>query len=344
MIDCVLFNDEIELLKARILYLSNYVDSFVVIEANQTFSGKRKSLIAKDNQKILRELSTKPITILEADLTALGNSDAWKIERESRSLLITHVQREFPAQRVLFCDLDEFPSVEQLIRLKQCESSNETTIFSIPTPTFYRYLNLAQMDETEWKLACSFDSSHAPDVDDLRSPDYAALGGELGAHLSYLGMSADSLSSKLSSFSHTELQGFEQIEENILGLSDEYVVDHLGRFHNPSRGIMKPLSLDELPSTNKLFYSLWGKDFRNFNPPNYLSRICASAVITFIRHNNGQKSRMYVVVLERMLKRNVTCLSDLGILLVNLIFLNEILRQSRKRIRSKLSRNLKKLI
>ena len=351
MIDCVLFNDEVELLKARIQYLSNYVDCFVIMEANQTFSGKKKSLIARYNQKILQDLTTKSITILEADLSSVGNGDAWKIERESRSLLITHIQKQFPDQRVLFCDLDEFPSVEQLNLLRKCESRKDKTILSIPTPTFYRYLNLAQMDEIEWKLACSFDSSHAPDVDDLRSPNYAAVGGEPGAHLSYLGMNADALSAKLSSFSHTELQGFEQIEENLLVLADQYVIDHLGRFHNPSRGIMNCLSLDELPSTNRLFYVLWGKDFQDFNTPNYLSRICASAFITYVRQNNRRKSRLHIATSERMLKRNVTYLSDLGIFLVTLIVLNEmllafskILRKDTRRVKSKLRRIFNKRI
>jgi beta-1,4-mannosyl-glycoprotein beta-1,4-N-acetylglucosaminyltransferase len=88
MIDLVLFNDELDLLVTRIQYLSDFVDTFVIIEAKQTFSGKTKALIAQENRILLRDASSKPIVLLEADFSKVAVKNAWDFEKETRKQLI----------------------------------------------------------------------------------------------------------------------------------------------------------------------------------------------------------------------------------------------------------------
>ena len=322
MIDCVLFNNELELLETRIIYLEKYVECFVVIEAQLTFSGKSKKLVARDNFETLRKLTSKPIVILQADFSKTKTGDPWEYERESRMQLISYAGNNYPDQRVIFCDLDEFPSLNQLENLKRVEDLGDKSIYSIPTPTFYRYVNLAQIDEENWRSACSFFSSLPPHHESIRSTHYVQIGGEPGAHLSYLNMRAENITSKFASFSHQELEGFEEVENSILRMADVYGVDHLGRFRNPSRGLMRYLGLEQLPSTNEIILKLRG-GFLEIKLPGYFSRVCTSALITYIRLNRTKKSMIYNNVIEKMIKTEPKCLSDLGLSLVAVIYFRE---------------------
>jgi beta-1,4-mannosyl-glycoprotein beta-1,4-N-acetylglucosaminyltransferase len=322
MIDCVLFNDELRLLQSRITYLEKYIDYFVIIEAEQTFSGKSKKLFAYENFESLKSGTSKPIVILRADFSEITTGNPWDYENQSRLQLISYVKNAFPEQRAIFCDLDEFPSVGQLENLKKAELLEDKSIYSIPTPTYYRYVNLAQIDEVNWRSACSFHASLPPDKELIRSINFIQIDGEPGAHLSYLNMQAENISSKFASFSHQELEGFEEMENGILRLADVYCVDHLGRFHNPSRGLMRFLELDQLPSTNKIILELRG-GYLDAKPPRHFSRLCASALITYIRLNKAKRSATYNNLIEHMAKTSPRCLRDMGLVLVLTIFIRE---------------------
>jgi hypothetical protein len=303
MIDCILFNDEVDLLISRIIYLSDFVERFVLMEARCTFSGKPKPLVAREFQSNLENISKKRIDYLEADFSQLHSSYAWDYEKASRSQLISYAESNYPRQRLLFCDLDEFPSREQLNNLKTAEVKEDMTVFSIPTPTYYRHINLANQDERSWRLACSFDSSFPPSLENIRSPFHLPITGEPGAHLSYLGMDSRSISSKLSSFSHTELQGFDEVETSILNLADKYLVDHLGRFQNPTFGLMQALSFHQLPATNMALYEIGRFKFQEFTAPRVVPRLCTSAFITFVRTSSQKRSILYKLAMARMSSR-----------------------------------------
>jgi beta-1,4-mannosyl-glycoprotein beta-1,4-N-acetylglucosaminyltransferase len=49
IIDAFTFFNELDILEARLKYLDNIVDYFLIVESNVTFSGKSKSLILQEN-------------------------------------------------------------------------------------------------------------------------------------------------------------------------------------------------------------------------------------------------------------------------------------------------------
>lgn len=332
MIDCILFNDELDLLISRLRYLNSFVDEFVVIEADKTFSGRPKELIATNHLSLLQEASLNRITILRADFSALKVTSAWDYENESRLQLLNYVLREAPDQRVLFCDIDEFPSHEQLTILKGYENSLSEEVFSIPTPTYYRYVNLANLDEVDFRSSISFHVSSAPKVVEIRKTQFRVIEGEPGAHLSYLSMSASLMSGKLDSFSHTEFQGFEPIEHGLLEISDRYVLDHLGRFHHPSRGLMKVINPQELPQVNRDIQAIMGAPIIHTATPWKFSRLCASALVTFIRAKRDENSFLYRHVIEKVSSGNITKLSDIGCFLSLIVTILESLEGNGNRI------------
>ena len=71
IVDAFIFNNEFDILKARIDYLKDVVDYFVIVESNTTFTGNRKKLLSlfkflgvrKKDNKTLIKIFKKPINV-----------------------------------------------------------------------------------------------------------------------------------------------------------------------------------------------------------------------------------------------------------------------------------------
>jgi beta-1,4-mannosyl-glycoprotein beta-1,4-N-acetylglucosaminyltransferase len=88
--DVITFFNELELLEIRLNILAPYVDKFVIIEATETFSGKPKPLVFKENQERFKQYSDKIVHYVtddtpvdEIDLRKrLENDKLSKLDRE----------------------------------------------------------------------------------------------------------------------------------------------------------------------------------------------------------------------------------------------------------------------
>ncbi len=75
IIDAFIFNNETDILEARLAYLNKYIDYFVIVESNNTFTGKSKELILKKFiEKNFRNLEKK-IFIYENESKILNKKD-----------------------------------------------------------------------------------------------------------------------------------------------------------------------------------------------------------------------------------------------------------------------------
>lgn len=59
--DCFFFFDELDLLEIRLNVLDSVVDKFVIVESTETFNGKTKSLVFKDNRDRFKKWNDKII-------------------------------------------------------------------------------------------------------------------------------------------------------------------------------------------------------------------------------------------------------------------------------------------
>jgi hypothetical protein len=309
IVDALLFNDELSLLQHRITWLRDYVDITIVLEADFTFSGKPKSLFAKSAFAQLVELTEGKVVLLQMTKEAFEGGglpyDPWKIEFTSRDLLVKHLSFGYPGHRVIFSDLDEIPSLEQMKVISKLDLDGSVETFSIPMQTYYRYANwhLVGPGET-WNAAKTFNSSFAPAVSEIRSFNKFINLPEIGSHLSYLAMTAQEITNKFESFSHSELSGFGNIEDIITGISDFYFVDHIGRFNSEGRGLIQVLNENQIHDVCEYLVRLDAKFFRGGETPPTYKRLVASAVITYLRMTrNAQKSIFYKFV-ERSIERN----------------------------------------
>ncbi len=287
VIDCILFNDEIDLLRLRIDYLSDSIDEFIIFESCVTFSGRPKPLYAKNMWRDLEEKSNAKISFWHSDLehmTPKQFSERWPVEHETRKQFLERVFVEHSNDRIIFGDIDEFPSLNQVEMVRSLLTAKDSSVYGLDMPTFYRYVNwFVQGVGERMNASKTFVGSNPPALDLLRVIDHFKDIEGIGAHLSYLGMSADKRSKKFSDFSHSEFSGHERIEHFVDGLQDFYAIDHIGRFFFEGNGLLKVLPLEELPNPCSFLTKLNVRFFKNDKLPNRFRRLVASATVTLLR-------------------------------------------------------------
>ena len=111
--DCFIFYNEIELLKYRFELLKDVVDTFIIVEANITFSGKPKEMYFKN-------FGVKNIIYKVVDLPFKNptNEQVWENEKFQRNFMETCLKDILDDDIVIFSDVDEIPDPETLKMLK----------------------------------------------------------------------------------------------------------------------------------------------------------------------------------------------------------------------------------
>ena len=116
-----------DLLKARLEYLGNAVDYFVISEANIDFAGRKKDFLLNEHsianlpfaEKIIYHqehihLDSMPWLIKRMRYRNRKNSLLWKIQDAQRNSTLKPLKRFKPSDIVIFSDLDEFPNAKAL--------------------------------------------------------------------------------------------------------------------------------------------------------------------------------------------------------------------------------------
>jgi hypothetical protein len=138
IIDAVVANDEIDLAKFRITFLKSVVSKFYIAESDQTFQGWDKPLNFP--------ASLKELTALGADVEIIQLPknpedhlfrDAWERGRYQRYWFLQQVTKHHPEATVVFTDIDEAPSLEQLLWAEK--NLTPQGIASLPMRFVFRY-------------------------------------------------------------------------------------------------------------------------------------------------------------------------------------------------------------
>lgn len=198
--ECVLFNDELELLEARLHEGEDVVDRWVILEATETFTGQPKRVHFGENKSHF-EPWLERIEHVVVDLPA--GQTPWEREKAQRDALA-----QVPIagdDLVVLCDGDELVARWAWPVLED-KTENGTVV--LPMQQYYYTLT--------WQTPLVLARSRAARRRDIDSPgDWAAdpppslfqespqLDGA-GWHLSCLG-GPERVCKKLQSFSHTEL-------------------------------------------------------------------------------------------------------------------------------------------
>ena len=240
LLDTFLFYNELDLLKARLEYLGNTVDHFVISEANIDFSGRNKDFILNDefiktlpfSEKIIyhREfihLNSIPWLIKQLRYRNRKNRLLWKIQDAQRNSTLKPLSRFKSSDIVIFSDLDEFPNAkainEGVSQLSHIDAKKNLLCYSCDQLFFYYNIrNVAPEDQFYGSIFTTLSTLRKLLPHKLRSSKDRLMHIQKGGwHFSYF-MDEEKIQNKINAISDVEnLSKFknlskEEIQQKIL--------------------------------------------------------------------------------------------------------------------------------
>jgi beta-1,4-mannosyl-glycoprotein beta-1,4-N-acetylglucosaminyltransferase len=202
--DCVMFNDELDILELRLAYMYDQVDRFVIAESSLTHSNQGKPLFFKDNADRFSKYQDK---IYYLEVPPVPQKDSWQGEFYQRNYLKTALMDCKDDDIILIADIDELVDLEYV---RKNWPLNTPTL--IEMPMYYYFINLKTKVEwlrtliSPYRFIKGFDIGDRLKYHDLKPTILKDSSRHPGWHFSYLfGWDTDLYISKIKSFSHQEL-------------------------------------------------------------------------------------------------------------------------------------------
>ena len=134
IVDCFTFFNELDLLEIRLKYLYDTLDYFVIVEADQTFSGENKSYVLEEHWERFRPYHPKMVYVqLKMKSFEAKRKVAWKREEYQRNGIRKGIERLELNKNdlILIGDIDEIPNKEVLKQSDQIIHSKKADFFKI---------------------------------------------------------------------------------------------------------------------------------------------------------------------------------------------------------------------
>jgi len=114
IIDCFLFNDELDVLEIRLSLLSPYVSLFVLIESAKTFDGQDKPFYYEENRERFKDYSDKILYIKVEDMPEENGKD-YQRNAIGDTIHYLHKQKNLDIDDLIFIsDISEIPEMVKL--------------------------------------------------------------------------------------------------------------------------------------------------------------------------------------------------------------------------------------
>lgn len=219
IIDAFCFFNELDMLELRLSILAPYVDHFIVVEADHTFSGKPKDSCFAANKDRFKPFADKIIHhVARVDTSQLDfskrpdrfdkSTDFWKVEFIQRNAIADALKQHFaPGDLAIASDVDEIPAPAAIERIRH---SAWRRFFVSQVPHIFHqeefYYNAANLREETCLgsiiTSCASFARYTPQkIRDKRKRLPKIRNG--GYHFSYF-MTPELIANKISSFSHQE--------------------------------------------------------------------------------------------------------------------------------------------
>lgn len=137
--DCFTFFNELELLDLRLMVLYDYVDHFVLVEANKTHTGKPKEFIFEQNKDMFYDYLDKIIYIKVEDLPDYSRDNIWLAENFQRMCINRGLTKANKGDKIIVSDVDEIPNPQTI--MQHLDSTDQV---SMAHKLFYYYVNCIQ--------------------------------------------------------------------------------------------------------------------------------------------------------------------------------------------------------
>lgn len=214
IIDSFIFYNELDLLHYRLQLLNDHVDSFILVEAKQTFAGNPKELYFEKNKHLFESFLSKIIHIV-IDLPYqypnidYSKNQQWQNEYYQRNVIKEGIKNLNLSNNdlVIISDLDEIVDPNILISLKKgdLKMDMEKKGFTLIQDFYYYHLGCKSIKPWIRTKIVHYSLIQECSVDEIRmKPDDYFFKIERGGwHLSYFGDSCF-IQNKIKEFSHQE--------------------------------------------------------------------------------------------------------------------------------------------
>ena len=257
IIDAFCFFNELDMLELRLQILSPYVDHFIIVEADHTFSGQPKTSCVEANKDRFKAFAHK-IThhIAHIDTSQLDfsrrperfdkSTDFWKVEFIQRNAIADALRDFDPSDLAIASDVDEIPSPKAIARIRQ-STLRQLVVSTVPhifrqEEFYYNASNLR--DEAclgSIITSCRSFIQYTPQkIRDKRKRLPKIANG--GYHFSYF-MTPELIAKKISSFSHQEFNTEAYKAETRI---NDCIIEGRDLFNRPIKST--PVGLDHFPT------------------------------------------------------------------------------------------------
>jgi beta-1,4-mannosyl-glycoprotein beta-1,4-N-acetylglucosaminyltransferase len=235
IVDCFTFYNELDLLQYRLAALYDYVDFFILVEANTTHAGHPKPNYYADNahlfekykNKIIHKVADLPFKAPNIDYS---KNQQWENENFQRNCIKECVQSEelglTKDDLVVISDLDEIIDPQRLAEFRDGRLIAYKG-FSLSQDMYY--YNLCCKNTWFWSKAkiVTYEYLLQKTPEEIRQGELPLL-EKGGWHLGYFGDVAF-IRNKLLEFGHQEYNSPEYTDENVITQRLESGVDLFGR-------------------------------------------------------------------------------------------------------------------
>ena len=243
LFDCVMFNNELDILEARMEYLNDIVDFFVVVEMDITHSGKPKSMNFANNISRYRSYLHKTIYIPyspkpeEYDFSQKPEktdfaSSHWKVENDHRNQIIMGLRFFSPENLVLISDVDEIP-LKSAVETAAKNLSDQRPAIAFEQEMFYYNFNQRQVNNWCGTVITSISElmKNPPQLFRNQRFNLPKI-TESGYHLSYW-FTPEKIKEKIESFAHQEYNDEQYTDIEAIKKKMSEGIDIFGREENP---------------------------------------------------------------------------------------------------------------
>jgi beta-1,4-mannosyl-glycoprotein beta-1,4-N-acetylglucosaminyltransferase len=118
IIDCFPFFKELDILEIRLNILDKYVDKFLLIESEETFTGLEKPLLFLENQsrfdKFLHKIDYIKIPRISKDLDPNKGQVNWGREYFQKNYMMSKINNYHEDDIIIISDCDEIPNLKNV--------------------------------------------------------------------------------------------------------------------------------------------------------------------------------------------------------------------------------------
>lgn len=217
LLDTFLYNGEKDMLLMRLIIYNDYVDKFIIIEGNKTFTNLPKKKLYIDEIKSDERFNVF-LDKIEFIVCSIESDNPWENERKSRSEIIkSDIFKSCPNDSIiLHSDCDEILREKTLIEIKNKKIIGKTFLFrNIMFSLKWEYPNLVYTSITLSKEQILIDNDLQKLRLEFRNNPENHYHEEIGWHFSFV-QPIEDIIRKISSFSHQEMNRKEYNNEDYI--------------------------------------------------------------------------------------------------------------------------------